>query len=167
MHARVAASVVVVAIALGVGPAQAETRLTLCNNSKDTLRVAILYQNNPLFPLAESWKVYGWGDFPPGCQGVVQHVALIEIFLSITRKHPKGNRVMHFPFNTKAQIDAVRTGTLAAERFFCVTDEPFDRILKVPDEHERCPPGWYQQLFNLYVRVEPNKRFTIDLGRTR
>ena len=145
--------------------AVAGTRLTLCNESSGPLKAAILYQNSPLFPISESWKVYGWGSFAPGCSDVLKHVTTMQVFLSVLRKTSSGVRIMHFPLPRSAYRDTGKSSAEGAERFFCVTDEPFDRVLSRLDDHENCPARYYRQLFNLLVIIKDNTHYTLRLGK--
>lgn len=142
--------------------AEAQSRLTVCNESKsDTLKITMLYQNHPWAPLGESWKVYGWMDVSPGrCQPLVQHPSQLKTFLSVKKKTQFGRSyIMHFPFGDDDK--SLQT----SERFFCVRDDPFDRVLQKLDAHEFCPAGWYEQLFNLYLMVPANTNYTLRLGK--
>ena len=145
--------------------AAAQSILTLCNESEDRLSVAILYQYDLNYPLTESWKIYGWGDFPTGCQGIAQHPTRLDIFLAVRKRGPGEKRtIMHYPLDRVGEINTIRSGAVGAERFFCVVDDPFDRTLNTLDEHEQCPDGWQSQLFNLFVRVPSNTNYTLRLG---
>jgi hypothetical protein len=86
---------------------------------------------------------------------VLQHPEAIDAFFSVLRKTPSGRRIIvHYPI----------ADTRAAERFFCVRDDPFERVQPTLNLHERCPAGWYEQLFNLFLRISVNTHQTLRLG---
>ncbi|MGD9536306.1 MAG: hypothetical protein AB7P52_00095 [Alphaproteobacteria bacterium] len=148
------------------GESRAST-LTLCNQGKDTLQIAFLWQNAPFYPFTESWKATGWAEVGPGCSDVLRTDGAMEAFLSVIRKSIIGERIMHFEMESEAVRNTLRNGTLTAERFFCVADVPFDRTLDKLDAHESCPEGYYQQLFNLYVTLDSDTDFTLHLNRDK
>lgn len=149
---------------LGSAPSRAESVLTICNEGREDLRLAMLWQNAPLYPMMQSWKVYGWSNIAPGCSDILRTGGVMEVFLSVKDKTHDGWSIMHYPFDSEEERNSLTSGVLTAERFFCVADEPFDRVLDTLDAHENCPPGYYPQLFNLYVTLDPYKHFTLRLG---
>lgn len=150
---------------IGSAESRAQSTLTICNEGDDDLRLAILWQNAPFYPIVESWKAYGWGDISPGCTDVLRTSGAMEAFLAVRKKRSSGQSIMHFAFDREEVRNSINDGVITAERFFCVADEPYDRLLDKLDAHETCPPDYYLQLFNLYVTLEPRRNFKLRLNR--
>lgn len=138
--------------------------LRLCNNSDETIHYALVWEKSLFYPISETWNARGWSKAPPGCQDVLIAAGRIQAFMSILFVGANGKeRVAHYPFESEAVRNTQKSGTLTAERFFCVTDEPFDRDLPTLAAHETCPAGYYPQLFNLLVTADPDTNFTLRL----
>ena len=146
------------------GEARAST-LTLCNEGDENLQLAFVWQSAPFYPITQSWKATGWDSVAPGCSDVLRTDGAMLAFLSVIRKTASGERIMHFEFESEAVRNSLNNGVVTAERFFCVADEPFNREIDSLEAHETCSAGYYQQLFNLYVTLDPNTDFTLHLNK--
>jgi hypothetical protein len=135
----------------------------ICNEKDTPIRYSVTHEFGPLPPLVAQWKTRGWYVANRGCQVVLEGSTRQEAFLSIQSMHSEKLLILNtYPIKEVNLLkDAISTGT---EKFFCVQSENFERVTKTFDEQQNCPDGYYEQLFNLYVRVaNPRTRFTINL----
>jgi hypothetical protein len=169
MKALVASLVMVI---LASGSAEAFARLTVCNDSaSDTLRLVLLFPKEP-FEAASTWMVRGWEEIKAGaCQELLTHEgtlrfgryggshAQVETFLAVRQKARSGEeRILHTELGPRQDYSR------GEERFFCVQDKDFYRVLRSLHEHESCPSGWYEQLFNFYVKIPGHIDYKLHLG---
>jgi hypothetical protein len=151
------------ALATSVALPAVAADVILCNEKDRPIRYSITHEFGPLPPLVAQWKTRGWYVANRGCQVVLEGSTRQEAFLSIQSVHSEKLLILNTYPITEVNLlkDAVSTGT---EKFFCVKGDNFERVTKTFDEQQNCPDGYYEQLFNLYVRVaNPRTRYTINL----
>lgn len=141
----------------------AQSRLTLCNeDQKENVSAAFIYRHTEV--LNDQWVAYGWVKIAPNeCKVVAETpTGILEVFLSTISQSIHGGElyIMHYAFEGETLKE---NDTTASERFYCVQDESFKRTLRTIEEHQKCPSGWYKQLFNLYVHSDPDRDFKLRL----
>jgi len=140
----------------------AELRICSAKEADDTLLVAVVHRNYALFPLGDSWLARGWWTIPPGeCQTVGSLAIGMPVFLSVSSTSTSGPRIHAYKLHS-GPIPV--NDSVGIERFFCVQRDYFERVEPVLEGHNTCPPGWHQQLFNLYIFVQRNVLLTLTLG---
>ncbi|SDO91265.1 hypothetical protein [Pseudomonas jinjuensis] len=145
-------------------PAQAESSLRICNRSTErSMTVAVLFQQDPFYPVSQIWHIFGWTALGPGnCTdaasaygGTIAYISPID---SSVRDRPK---VMHYPlYEGEMPYDK----PIGVETFFCVKSDGFERHEASRAAHQSCPSGWYLQLFSLFIYVGKDTDFTLNLG---
>lgn len=151
-------------LAAGAARPAAAGSLTLCNEGSETIRYAVVWESSLLPPATESWDASGWHDVASGCTEVLNRGTRLQAFLSVLRVSKQGKeRIAHYAFDSDEAYNTLTTGSVTAERFFCVSDTGFNRSLPTLPDHESCPEGYYHQLFNLYVGAEIDAAYTLRL----
>lgn len=130
-------------------PAAAD--VTLCNKmDRDYLDYAMLWDEGiPVF--ADIWIVQGWYRLEPGrCKTILKSSYRQTVYLSIrTSYRGTGDpRISHYDPAAINRDPYVTKGWHTIEAFFCVRDGSFRRTENEIEDHTRCPPGYYLQLFN-------------------
>lgn len=145
-------------------PAMADAavlRVCSAKEKNNTLLVTVVHRNYALYPLGDSWLAKGWWTIPPGeCQTVGSLAIGMPVFLSVSRTSGIGPLINVYHLHT-GPIPLNKP--VGVERFFCVQRGQFERVAPVIDGHTTCPPGWHQQLFNLYIFVKLNVLFQLTL----
>lgn len=159
---RIAAPAVLAALL--AAPAAAESRLTLCNRDDRNLKIAVVEEVGLGLWLAD-WQASGWYEIAPNaCRDFGRRGTYQKMYLSITEITDEGREVRDYG------VDAIpdwlgRSATYGVERFFCVSDDPFERRLDDLAMHEAaCPAGYYLQLFNSFLWVEDNSDYKLTLN---
>lgn len=152
-------------LAVLAGPAAARSTFTICNDDdRRTIKVAVVEEVGiPLF--APQWQASGWYEVAPGrCQSFGNRNTYQKFYLSITEVTEEGRRIRDYG------VDRIpdwlgRSNAYGVERFFCVSDKPFERRLEKLNLHEGlCPTGYYLQLFNNFVWVEDRTDYKLTLN---
>lgn len=141
--------------------AQPTSNLQLCNGGERAYIVAMI--RSELVFLQQRWRSIGWFRVEPGlCRSWPTNDQNMQFFLSINEVRDSGRRVLDF--GAEALPDwHWDTATYGIERFYCVTDDAYDRSVEDHSHLRQCRPGEYMQLFNLMIFVEHRTSYKLTL----
>lgn len=137
--------------------------IRVCNESVQPMSYAIV-ENNWSLVKNRDWTISGWYTIDPkSCVYVVKERRRTpkEVYLSLREVTSRGT----FLINTSK--DRSGSGFEGVEFPLCVSSDAFKRTQANFDDLERCPDGWYLQMFNVYVFASPSDNFTLNVGGQR
>lgn len=141
----------------------AQSQLTLCNTSQTkNIIAAVLFRDTRVS--SDNWVAYGWVKIAANkCEVLAETpLGVLQVFLATLSQRIEGGEphIMHFAF----EGDRLKPNdSTTVEKFYCVQDGTFKRVLPTFGAHEQCPSGWYRQLFNLFINADPDKDFKFSL----
>lgn len=144
----------------------AAQQIKVCNNGKAELSYAVLATTSLANLGKPEWTAHGWYMMKSGeCQSIARGDGRREAFLSVRSTNTDGllrlnSYVIKDIPASNFSDNSLSTG---AERVFCVSRTSFRRPEKSLEDHESCPQGYYEQVFNLYFFSRGMVDFTVNL----
>jgi len=136
-------------------------QMIICNKQQNPVQYAMIWDEGiPIF--ADFWKASGWFRIEPGeCQTVLNSRNRQELYLSVLEIPPQGGSRLFTPKLDDSEI--IQSGYRGIEIPFCVKADSFQRTESNLDDLKRCPPDYYQQLFNFLLFSAKGVNFTFQL----
>lgn len=142
----------------------AAASLTLCNEGDDTLEYVMVRNDwtfDANFMPSQIWYVDGWHTLRPGCETVIDEQKLLNVYLLLQRREGKRWRTLSYPIKDIGFGQGV-TGT---DRRFCIhTASKLWRRAQTLDELTMCTKDQWLETFSVYVQVDANAVYTLDLN---
>lgn len=166
---RLVAWIAFVLAGLAFAPGARSGELRLCNVGEQKFSYAVLASTSQmnLFGVSE-WTAHGWYELDPNdCAHINSAVGTSEAFLSlryIVEEEDDLRQLGMFVIKDVPDNFQERSLLSGAERLFCVRSEAFRRSEQSIEAHEQCPPGYYLQVFNMFIYAGTDIRFTADVN---
>ncbi|RUM97993.1 DUF1036 domain-containing protein [Pseudaminobacter arsenicus] len=140
--------------------------IKVCNNGEAEVSYAILATTSLVNLGDPEWTAHGWYMMKPGeCQPVTRGDGRREAFLSVRSINKDGLSSLNSYVIKDIPASNFSDNSLStgAERVFCVSSSSFRRPEKSLQDHESCPQGYHEQVFNLYFFSRGMVDFTVNL----
>lgn len=148
-----------IAVIYGLVPPETYGDFVTCNKADKDIYISKVQREVRNY--AQVWSSVGWLKIEKDSCLPVNDGPGVEFvgFMSVIFQDNNGEAEVFLP---KKNSDSDRI--TIDERFYCIKGVAFRREESSLKLHQECPEGWYPQLFNIYIHVPRNLRFTLDIN---
>lgn len=145
-----------------------DTMFKVCNRTKDTLQIAIIYKHHWKYGEPATWPAKGWFIYSPG---ECANVAVNTFFgiMSVVRVTKDGKLEPYFSVKaTEVSLKEVRVDYNEVKKFateyFCTGKAPFDEYRDKIIDYRKCDKGQIKIPFNVMFSHGGGKHFTFSIN---
>ncbi len=145
-----------------------DTLFRICNRTRDTLYIALIYRYVWNFKEPPSWPAKGWFTYSPGdCSNVA-----VNYFFGMMAvvKSTKGGKLKPY-FSQKSSTPAhqvvVRDNDVKSFKteYMCLGKAPFQGSKDKVEDYRKCRKGQTKIPFNIMFKHAGGRNYTLNLNR--
>lgn len=138
----------------------------ICNRTKKTLRIALVYKHYWKFGKPPSWPAKGWFEYSPG---KCVDVAVNNLFgvMSVVEVAKNGKLIPFYQTKNEKSLDEVVVYNNEVRKFkteyFCIGKPPFKGSKKNISDYFKCSKNQEKIPFNIIFNHGSGESFTLNL----